>query len=318
MRPKTIMTSSKPDRPLITFALFAYNQEVYIREAVEGALSQTYEPLQIILSDDCSKDQTYQIMEEMVASYDGPHNVRLNRSTKNNGIASHINDVAKISDGEILVLAAGDDISLPERVSLMAKIFTSIPNVFSVYSDYYTIGETAQAGSSAQARQESAFNIVFGGGGIGKGATYAYRRECFFWPRPIPETVLSEDKILPLRAAVLGDVYHLEKQLVAYRKTPDSLGAKLKQGRSVALRRPEHVAALMHELRLAAQQGKIGIARSWFMRCLLAYRRLTIMEITVRPVFLGKAVRVFQRFGRSLMRRLLRILTINRRTFHIE
>jgi len=30
------------DRPLVTFALFAYNQEQYIREAVEGAFSQTY------------------------------------------------------------------------------------------------------------------------------------------------------------------------------------------------------------------------------------------------------------------------------------
>lgn len=302
----------------MTFALFAYNQEEYIREAVEGAFSQTYEPLQIILSDDCSKDRTYQIMEEMVAGYDGPHNIRLNRSDKNKGIASHINDVAKISDGEILVLAAGDDISLPERVSLTAKSFISIRNLFSVYSNFYVIGESAQADFHAQARRENAFSIVFGGGGIGKGATYAYRRECFFWPQPIPETVLSEDKILPLRAALLGDVYHLEKQLVAYRKTPDSLGAKLKKDRSVALRRPEHVSALAHELRLAAQQGKIGIARSWLMRCLLAYRRLTIMEIHIRPVFLGKAVRIFQRFGRSLMRRFLGILTINRKTFRLE
>jgi len=46
------------DRPLVTFALVAYNQEQYIREAVEGAFAQTYEPLEIILSDDCSSDRT--------------------------------------------------------------------------------------------------------------------------------------------------------------------------------------------------------------------------------------------------------------------
>ena len=40
--------------PLVTFALFAYNQERYVREAVEGAFAQTYQPLEIILSDDCS------------------------------------------------------------------------------------------------------------------------------------------------------------------------------------------------------------------------------------------------------------------------
>ena len=69
----TDSTASLQDRPLVTFALFAYNQEKYIREAVEGTFSQTYEPLEIILSDDCSSDRTFEIMEEMAATYDGPH-----------------------------------------------------------------------------------------------------------------------------------------------------------------------------------------------------------------------------------------------------
>jgi hypothetical protein len=51
--------TSLKERPFVTFALFVYNQEKYIREAVEGAFSQTYEPLEIILSDDCSTDRTF-------------------------------------------------------------------------------------------------------------------------------------------------------------------------------------------------------------------------------------------------------------------
>jgi len=47
------LTEGTPERPLLTFALFGYNQEQYIREAVEGAFAQTYSPLEIILSDDC-------------------------------------------------------------------------------------------------------------------------------------------------------------------------------------------------------------------------------------------------------------------------
>ena len=57
MTDPTTDAAPTPDRPLVTFALFAYNQEQYIREAVEGAFSQTYEPLEIILSDDCSSDR---------------------------------------------------------------------------------------------------------------------------------------------------------------------------------------------------------------------------------------------------------------------
>jgi glycosyltransferase involved in cell wall biosynthesis len=62
------MPDNPTDRSLVTFALFAYNQEKYIREAVEGALAQTYEPLEIILSDDCSSDRTFETMREMAAT----------------------------------------------------------------------------------------------------------------------------------------------------------------------------------------------------------------------------------------------------------
>lgn len=55
------------DRPLVTFALIAYDQERFIREAVEGAFSQTYSPLEIILSDDCSSDRTFEIIKDVAA-----------------------------------------------------------------------------------------------------------------------------------------------------------------------------------------------------------------------------------------------------------
>ena len=56
-------------KPLLTFALAALNQERFIREAVEAAFAQTYSPLEIILSDDCSDDRTFDIIREMAAAY---------------------------------------------------------------------------------------------------------------------------------------------------------------------------------------------------------------------------------------------------------
>ena len=109
------MTDPNNDRPLITFALFAYNQEKYIRDAVEGAFAQTYEPLEIILSDDCSVDKTFEIMREMAEAYDGPNDVRVRRNEVNIGTVDHVITVAREAIGELLVVAAGDDISLPMR-----------------------------------------------------------------------------------------------------------------------------------------------------------------------------------------------------------
>ena len=47
------------EQPLATLFIAFYNQEDFVEDAVKGALSQTYENLEIILSDDCSTDKTF-------------------------------------------------------------------------------------------------------------------------------------------------------------------------------------------------------------------------------------------------------------------
>ena len=119
-------------RPLVTFALVAYNQERYIREAVEGALAQTYEPLEVILSDDCSTDRTFALMEQLAQDYVGPHRIVLNRNATNLGLCGHVNRVFSLATADVVVLAAGDDVSLPNRVSDTADILTQHAEVSSV------------------------------------------------------------------------------------------------------------------------------------------------------------------------------------------
>jgi glycosyltransferase involved in cell wall biosynthesis len=43
------------NRPLVSFVLLTYNQEKYVADALRAALNQTYSPLEIIISDDCSQ-----------------------------------------------------------------------------------------------------------------------------------------------------------------------------------------------------------------------------------------------------------------------
>lgn len=121
-----------PERPRVTLALFAYNQENYVRAAVEGALEQGYEPLEIILSDDGSRDATFAIMQETARAYEGQHHVRLNRNDTNLGLAAHVNRVLAMAQGEIIVIAAGDDISLPDRVAGTVAAFARHPDAMAV------------------------------------------------------------------------------------------------------------------------------------------------------------------------------------------
>lgn len=214
------------DRPLVTFAVFAYNQEKYIREAVEGAFSQTYSPLEIILSDDCSSDRTFEFMEELAREYRGPHRVVVRQSSINRRLAGHINDVSAIANGDVVMMAAGDDISLPERTAEHVALYTRWPETKAVCSDYFSMSASPVPfpdQDQAALREFTLMRHLSNVGGWGLGATYSYRKQCFDWPRNIPETIETEDRILPTRAALLGRVAYLKAKLVRYR-TPQEMG----------------------------------------------------------------------------------------------
>lgn len=139
MTDQTTNPDPASDRPLVTFALFAYNQEQYIREAVEGAFSQTYEPLEIILSDDCSSDRTFEIMQEMAAAYEGPHEVSIRRNEANLGLAGHINVLLNSVSGEYVSWSAGDDIALGNKIEELIKPALLDDKVVGVHSPYIKI-----------------------------------------------------------------------------------------------------------------------------------------------------------------------------------
>jgi glycosyltransferase involved in cell wall biosynthesis len=121
-------TDSKPGAT-VTLALFAFNQERFIREAVASVLAQACDPIEIILSDDASTDATFRVMQEAAADYRGPHRIVLNRNPVNLGLVAHVNKVFAMASGGIVVLAAGDDVSLPSRVSDTIEAFQRHPDV---------------------------------------------------------------------------------------------------------------------------------------------------------------------------------------------
>jgi len=220
--------SEMEERPLVTFALFAYNQEKYIREAVEGAFSQTYSPLEIILSDDCSNDRTFEIMQEMAAEYRGPHRVRVRRSQPNKGLLSHVISVGKEANGDMIVVAAGDDISCRERTEITMKLLDNSGEAYAFSSDDIIINEDGEPTDWDVERislRKSWHNKL---PSWVHGATAAYRTS-FISSLPLPKNeIFYEDMIF----ADLLDVMekksiHSSYQLVKYRYHSANLSNRL-------------------------------------------------------------------------------------------
>ncbi len=225
------LPAATPDRPLVTFALFAYNQEQFIREAVAGALSQTYSPLEIILSDDCSSDRTFAIMEELAREYDGPHLVKVRRNAINLMTALHVQAVANEMQGDLMVVAAGDDVSLPHRVTRLVESWVQgarNPVVLHSHACLMTEnGEILDEVARPRSRPGATVNLDwFLKEQINPilSPTAAYARVLFQGFASLIGGSLIEDGPLVTRGFLMGSFLAVEEALLIQRKVRNSSG----------------------------------------------------------------------------------------------
>lgn len=203
-----------------SYVLLAYNQQDYIAEAVSAALAQEGPPLEIILSDDCSTDRTFEIMQETASDYRGPHQVVLNRNSKNIGVVAHIRKANTMCSGEILIAASGDDISLPDRSRRIIQVFEET-DAWLVHSHADCID---RAGKDVPATYLSA-DLVRGADlktiatshGLYLGATAAIHRKMFTKYGYVNNPRAYEDLVYGFRAALEGGVQFIDRPLVRYR-----------------------------------------------------------------------------------------------------
>jgi glycosyltransferase involved in cell wall biosynthesis len=212
--------SEPANRVTATFALFTYNQEAFVRDAVEAAFAQTHQPLEIILSDDCSHDRTFEIMEDMARNYDGPHKIVLNRNRNNIGLIAHVNKLFEMSSSEIVILAAGDDISFRERASTLYHCFEQNPLAECVHSPVFRIREGSDDSDIWEPPIISRPNDLLSNAlseSLHIGASAAYKKSLFRKYGPITEKDAYEDLILGYRAMIDDSLAYAPTPLVLYR-----------------------------------------------------------------------------------------------------
>ena len=159
--------------PLVSFCITCYNQERYIGDALSGAFAQTYRPIEIVISDDCSTDNTQSIIEKKIAEYrdrGGDCAVIFHRNERNLGNLGNWLGFGRLAHGAIRVKADGDDISLPERTEKVVAAWM-------------------REGMSARCISHRAIRIDRNGRSLGHlgstasgmnwGSSCAYRRDCW-------------------------------------------------------------------------------------------------------------------------------------------
>lgn len=97
--------------PLVSIVVITYNSSKYVLDTLQSAYNQTYNNIELIISDDCSTDDTINIIEKWLIEYNDRFiECKLLKASQNTGVAPNCNRGVKEAKGEWIKLIAGDDI----------------------------------------------------------------------------------------------------------------------------------------------------------------------------------------------------------------
>jgi glycosyltransferase involved in cell wall biosynthesis len=113
----------------------SYNHEVYLGEAIESVLSQTFDDFELIIIDDASQDDSRNIIESYAQK-----NPRIKPifHDRNSGIARSWNEGVRTANGHYIAIAASDDLWLSSKLEKQIEILKQDENLI-VWSDAYII-----------------------------------------------------------------------------------------------------------------------------------------------------------------------------------
>ncbi len=121
-----------PDNPLVSAIVPAYNAERFLAQAIDSALAQTFDSLEIVVVNDGSKDSTGQIADRYAAEY--PGRVRVVHQD-NQGLPFARNAAIAASRGRYLALLDADDMWLPGHIESCVTLLERDPELGLVHAN---------------------------------------------------------------------------------------------------------------------------------------------------------------------------------------
>lgn len=200
--------------PKVSLCIPSYNQERFIRDAVNSALEQTYANVEIVVCDDCSTDGTAGEIERSIADHQaagGHATVVFVRNEHNLGIVKNWEKAFRLAHGDLLVSCGGDDVSYPTRAEEIAKAWEASGRTASILiHGFDRIGLDGKPSNRTVYDWEiSAAHPL--------GAVTAYSRRVVDDFDPISDPEGFEDQIFARRSLLVGEEVRINRPLIAYR-----------------------------------------------------------------------------------------------------
>lgn len=127
-------------QPLVSVVMPNYNGERFVEDAIKSVLSQTYNNIELIVVDDCSRDNSPEVIEK-IAKQD--ERVHLFRNKTNCGVSQTRNQGIQLASGRYIALLDNDD--LWEKDKVERQLHLALKGYKIVYCSYDFIDENSNA-----------------------------------------------------------------------------------------------------------------------------------------------------------------------------
>lgn len=119
--------------PLVSIPIITYNQEKFISNTIDSALSQDYPNIEVIICDDASTDGTVKIIQDYIEKH--PSKIKLLTSQRNVGATQNWYKAISVCSGKYIAGLAGDDSFFPKKISKQVLAMEADSDIAICYTD---------------------------------------------------------------------------------------------------------------------------------------------------------------------------------------
>lgn len=142
--------------PLVSIITPSYNCAEFIGETIKSIQSQTYENWEMLITDDCSTDNSYEIIKSFANEDD---RIKLFKFENNSGAGVARNNSIKEANGRYIAFCDSDDRWYPEKLEKQLKLIRD-KNCGMVYSSYMTCTEDGQSNGIVVCRNRETLSSI--------------------------------------------------------------------------------------------------------------------------------------------------------------
>lgn len=138
------MVAGRGSKPLVSVYMPVFNAALYVEEAIESILKQTYKNIELIIVDDASTDDSAKIIKRYVKQYPKKIKAIYLKKNVNMGGDAAGNIAFRQAQGDYVARMDADDIALPDRIEKQVAFLEKHPSYAVVGTSAYVIDKAGQ------------------------------------------------------------------------------------------------------------------------------------------------------------------------------